>query len=219
MLSTKRLNQALAIMEQEFPNAWCELTYSNTFELLIAVVLSARTTDKAVNKVTPALFKKYPTPHHFIAVPVEELMQDINTIGLYRNKAHHIQACCRELIATHNSVVPSTYNELVKLSGVGRKTANVVLSVGFGIPAIAVDTHVDRVSKCLGAIDEKATPLEVEEMLMKKVPKKNWSKTHHLLIFWGRYRCTRSKRNHNCPACTSLLEQVGTIKKTKSKAV
>ncbi|MBS4770506.1 endonuclease III [Carnobacteriaceae bacterium zg-C25] len=213
MLSSKKLNAVLDLMANEFPNAWCELTFTNTFELLIAVLLSARTTDKAVNKITPRLFKKYPTPEHFIAVDVEELMEDINTIGLYRNKAVHIQQCCQRLIDVYDGCVPDTFEDLTSLAGVGRKTANVVLSVGFNKPAIAVDTHVERVSKCLGAIHEDATPLEVEEMLMKKVPKTKWSQTHHLLIFWGRYRCTRSKRNHNCPACQALLKEV---KKSKS---
>lgn len=206
MLSKRRLNAVLSGMAEVFPDAQCELVFNNTFELLIAVLLSARTTDKAVNKVTPSLFQKYPTPHHFIAVPVEELMLDISTIGLYRSKAHHIQQCCQRLITVYDGKVPNKFEDLVSLAGVGRKTANVVLSVGFNVPAIAVDTHVERVCKCLGAIHDDATPLEVEEMLMKNVPKKNWSYTHHLLIFWGRYRCQRSKRQVKCVACQALLK-------------
>lgn len=212
MLAKRKVNDVLALMAQEFPNAWCELTYRNVFELLIAVMLSARTTDKAVNKITPQLFEKYAKPEDFLTVSVEELMQDISSIGLYKNKAHHIQKCCQQLLEKHNGNVPQTYEELVALAGVGRKTANVVLSVGFNIPAIAVDTHVERVSKCLNIVSETATPLEVEETLMAMVPKKNWSKTHHLLIFWGRYRCSKSKRNAHCPACLALLEQVNSKK-------
>ncbi|MBS4750551.1 endonuclease III [Carnobacteriaceae bacterium zg-ZUI78] len=208
MTTKKEMNAILDIMEQTFPNAECELTYTNIFELLIAVMLSARTTDKSVNKITPALFKKYPTPQDFLTVTVEELMQDINKIGLYKSKARHIQQCCQQLLENHNGQVPNTFEALTALAGVGRKTANVVLSVGFNVPAIAVDTHVERVSKCLGIVKKDATPLEVEETLKKKVPKERWSRAHHLFIFWGRYRCTRSARNHVCPACNSIKSAI-----------
>lgn len=208
MLSKIKINRVLDIMEMQFPNAWCELTFENEFQLLIAVMLSARTTDKAVNQVTPKLFQKYPTPEQFLTVPLEELQQDINRIGLYKNKAKHIQQCCRQLLEKHGGKVPKTYAELIDLAGVGRKTANVVLSVGFNVPAIAVDTHVERVSKCLRIVDESATPLQVEETLMKKVPKSRWGKTHHLLIFWGRYRCKRSSRLAHCETCQQLLKEI-----------
>lgn len=208
MLSKQKTNQVLEVMESVFPDADCELTYRNTFELLIAVMLSARTTDKSVNKVTPALFQKYPTPADFLTVAEEDLMLDINKIGLFRSKARHIQQCCRQLLEQFNGEVPSRYEDLIQLAGVGRKTANVVRSVGFGIPAIAVDTHVERVSKCLGIVPEKATVLEVEEKLMKMVPKEKWSKTHHLLIFWGRYRCERSSKIKHCSCCKQVLDNV-----------
>ncbi|MBF0779617.1 MULTISPECIES: endonuclease III [unclassified Granulicatella] len=208
MLSRKKVNLVLDEMEKVFPDAWCELIFQNTFELLIAVMLSARTTDKAVNKVTPSLFEKYPAPQDFLTVPVEELMQDISTIGLYRNKAKHIQECCRQLLELHQGKVPDTFEELTQLAGVGRKTANVVLSVGFNKPAIAVDTHVERVSKCFKIVPEHATPLEVEHILMKKVPKERWGQTHHLLIFWGRYRCKRSSKLKHCQCCQDLMSMI-----------
>lgn len=208
MISKKQVTIILDEMEKTFPNAWCELTYNNVFELLIAVMLSARTTDKAVNKVTPGLFKKYPTPKDFLTVPVEELMQDISTIGLYRNKARHVQKCCEQLLRDYDGHVPDTFEDLTSLAGVGRKTANVVLSVGFDKPAIAVDTHVERVSKCLKIVSEQASPLEVEYALQRLVPKERWGKTHHLLIFWGRYRCKRSAKLKHCECCKQLYDHV-----------
>lgn len=210
MLSKVKTQRLIQAMHDVFPDAHCELDYKNTFELLIAVLLSARTTDKSVNKLTKTLFVKYPTPQAFLTVPVEELMGDMSTIGLYRSKAKHVQACCRQLLERHNGQVPNTFEALTNLSGVGRKTANVVLSVGFDHPAIAVDTHVEKVSKCLGIAPEHASVLEVEEILMKKIPKSQWSKTHHVMIFWGRYRCLRHAKLKHCSVCSQLkLEQLG----------
>lgn len=150
MFSKAKTIHAIEVMGEMFPNATCELTHKNSFELLIAVMLSAQATDISVNKVTPGLFEKYPTPEAFLTVPVEEIMDAIKTIGLFRNKAKHIQGCCRKLIEEFNGEVPQTRKELVSLPGVGIKTANVVLGDAFGIPAIAVDTHVERVTKRLG---------------------------------------------------------------------
>lgn len=185
-----------------FPDAECELTHQNPFELVIAVLLSAQCTDVLVNKVTKSLFQKYKTPEDYLAVPLEELQQDIRSIGLYRNKAKNIQKLCRSLIDEYNGEVPDAKSELVKLAGVGRKTANVVASVAFGEPAIAVDTHVERVSKRLGICRWKDSVTQVEETLMKKVPKEEWTATHHRLIFFGRYHC--KARNPNCPECPLL---------------
>lgn len=185
-----------------FPDAECELTHQNPFELVIAVLLSAQCTDVLVNKVTKSLFQKYKTPEDYLAVPLEELQQDVRSIGLYRNKAKNIQKLCRSLIDEYNGEVPHTKAELVKLAGVGRKTANVVASVAFGEPAIAVDTHVERVSKRLGISRWKDSVTQVEESLMKKVPKEEWTATHHRLIFFGRYHC--KARNPNCPECPLL---------------
>src|SRR5699024_5902682 len=163
------------------------------FELVIAVLLSAQTTDINVNRVTASLFQKYSKPEDFLSVPLEELEKDIKSIGLYRTKAKNIQKLCQMLLDEFNGEVPSTRKDLMKLAGVGRKTANVVMSVAFGEPAIAVDTHVERVAKRLGFCRWKDSVLQVEETLMKKIPKEEWSDTHHRLIFFGRYHCKSQK--------------------------
>lgn len=186
-------------MEKMFPHAECELNHSNPFELVIAVLLSAQCTDVLVNKVTDTLFRKYKTAEDYLNVPVEELQDDIRSIGLNRTKARNIQKLCRSLLDEFDGQVPQTREQLMELAGVGRKTANVVLSVAFKKPAIAVDTHVERVSKRLGMCRWKDSVLEVEETLMKKVPIEEWGDTHHRMIFFGRYHC--KARNPECLQC------------------
>lgn len=198
-LNKKTIQRILDTLKIMFPNAHCELNHRNAFELTIAVLLSAQATDKKVNEVTEMLFQKYQTPQDFLDVPLEELEEDIKHIGLYRSKAKNIQKLCKALIEEHEGNVPDTHEELVKLAGVGRKTANVVVSNAFGVPAIAVDTHVERVSKRLGICRWKDSVLEVEKTLMKKVPKEEWTETHHRLIFFGRYHC--KAQNPNCSEC------------------
>ena len=202
MLTKKQWEHCLEEMDKMFPDAHCELVHDNPFELTIATLLSAQCTDVLVNKVTKDLFKKYKTPEDYLAVSLEELQQDIRSIGLYRNKAKNIQLLCEKLINEFNGEIPQTREQLVTLPGVGRKTANVVLSVAFDIPALAVDTHVERVSKRLGLCRLKDTVLEVEETIMKKTPKEKWSKTHHQLIFFGRYHC--KSQNPQCGTCPLL---------------
>ncbi|MCG3083396.1 endonuclease III [Anoxybacillus sp. LAT_35] len=202
MLTKQQIRYCLDEIANMFPNAHCELVHRNPFELLIAVVLSAQCTDALVNKVTKQLFEKYKTPEDYVSVPLEELQQDIRSIGLYRNKAKNIQQLCRILLEQYNGEVPKNRDELMKLPGVGRKTANVVVSVAFGVPAIAVDTHVERVSKRLGICRWKDSVLEVEETLMKKIPKEEWSVTHHRLIFFGRYHC--KAQSPKCDVCPLL---------------
>ncbi|KGA99103.1 endonuclease III [Alkalihalobacillus alcalophilus ATCC 27647 = CGMCC 1.3604] len=202
MLTKKQTLEAIDEMAYLFPDAECELVHSNPFELLIAVVLSAQCTDALVNKVTPGLFAKYKSPTDYLMVPQEELEQDIRRIGLFRSKAKNIQKLCRSLIDDFQGEVPKERDELVKLAGVGRKTANVVTSVAFGVPAIAVDTHVERVSKRLGICRWKDNVREVEETLMKKIPEERWSDTHHQLIFFGRYHC--KAQSPQCPECPLL---------------
>lgn len=182
-----------------FPNAECELNHTNSFELLIAVMLSAQTTDKSVNKLTDSLFAKYHTPSDYINAPIEELMQDLKSIGLYKNKAKNLQKMSKSLIENFGGIVPSSQEKLESLAGVGRKTANVVLSVWFDVPRIAVDTHVDRVSKRLKLAYNTDSVLQVEKKLMRKLPKDKWSDTHHKMIFFGRYHCTA--RNPKCENC------------------
>ncbi|MCP8616666.1 endonuclease III [Salirhabdus salicampi] len=202
MLNKQQIRSVLDIIGEMFPEAECELRHENPFELLIAVVLSAQCTDALVNKVTVDLFQKYKRPEDYVAVPLEELQNDIRSIGLYRNKAKNIQKLCHQLIEKYDAGVPKEYEQLVALPGVGRKTANVVLSVAFGIPAIAVDTHVERVSKRLGICRWKDSVLEVEKTLMRKVPEDEWGDTHHRLIFFGRYHC--KAQNPQCETCPLL---------------
>ncbi|WP_058307611.1 endonuclease III [Gracilibacillus massiliensis] len=215
MLTKKEINIVLEQIEEMFPDAECELVHDNPFELLIAVVLSAQCTDALVNKVTKDLFKKYKTPEDYLNVSLDELQQDIRSIGLYRNKSKNIRKLCSTLIEDYGEVVPSTKEELEKLSGVGRKTANVVASVAFGEPAIAVDTHVERVSKRLGICKWKDSVLEVEKTLMRKIPKQKWSNTHHRLIFFGRYHC--KAKSPKCDICP-LLELCREGKKRMKKS-
>jgi len=192
----------LRVIGEMFPDAHCELNHRNPFELTIAVLLSAQCTDETVNKVTADLFKKYETPADYLAVPLDELEQDIRRIGLYRNKASHIQKLCRMLLDDFGGEIPHQHEDLTKLPGVGRKTANVVVSNAFGVPAIAVDTHVERVSKRLGIAKADDSVLEVEKKLMKLVPREQWTDTHHRLIFFGRYHC--KAQNPQCPVCPLL---------------
>ncbi|MFC0470246.1 endonuclease III [Halalkalibacter kiskunsagensis] len=202
MLSKKQTIEALDVIANMYPDAECELTHSNSFELLIAVVLSAQCTDALVNKVTPRLFSKYKRPEDYVRVPLEELEQDIRSIGLFRSKAKNIKKLAQALLEEYNGEVPKERDELVKLAGVGRKTANVVTSVAFGVPAIAVDTHVERVSKRLAICRWKDNVREVEETLMKKIPENRWSDSHHQLIFFGRYHC--KAQSPQCGICPLL---------------
>ena len=202
MLTKNQIRYSLDKMGEMFPDAHCELTHANPFELVIAVSLSAQCTDVLVNKVTKTLFQKYQTPEDYLKVPVEELQEDIKSIGLFRNKAKNIQKLCQMVIEEYNGVLPQDRDELTKLPGVGRKTANVVVSVAFGVPAIAVDTHVERVSKRLGICRWKDSVLEVENTLTKKIPREEWSVTHHRLIFFGRYHCKAQKPQ--CEICPIL---------------
>ncbi|WP_078380221.1 endonuclease III [Sutcliffiella halmapala] len=199
MLNLKQVNHVVEVMGEMFPDAHCELRHKNPFELVIAVALSAQCTDALVNKVTKNLFEKYQKPEDYLAVTLEELQQDIRSIGLFRNKAKNIRNLCKLLLDEYDGEVPKERDELVKLPGVGRKTANVVVSVAFGVPAIAVDTHVERVSKRLGICKWKDSVLEVEKTLMKKIPMDKWSDTHHRLIFFGRYHC--KAQNPQCESC------------------
>jgi endonuclease-3 len=195
----KQVRFILDTMAEMFPDAHCELIHSNPFELTIAVLLSAQCTDETVNKVTKQLFQKYKQPADYLAVPLEQLEQDIRRIGLYRNKAKFIQSLCRMLFEDFHGELPTKHEDLVKLPGVGRKTANVVVSNAFGVPAIAVDTHVERVAKRLGLAGQADTVLKVEEKLMKQIPKEEWTTTHHRLIFFGRYHC--KAQNPQCEVC------------------
>ena len=200
MLSKTKTIEAVQTMGDLFPDAHCELNHRNAFELLIATILSAQATDVGVNKVTPKLFESFPTPAHLAEASEEAVIECIQSLGLYRSKAKNIRLCAQQLLERFNGEVPSTREELVSLAGVGRKTANVVMSVAFNIPAFAVDTHVERISKRLQICRQKDTVLEVEETLCRKIPKELWSRAHHWMIFFGRYHCiARKPKCHECP--------------------
>jgi len=199
MISKKKALKMIDIIADMFPNAECELRHNNAFELTIAVLLSAQCTDNLVNKVTATLFTKYKAPEDYLAVPLEELEQDIRSIGLYRNKAKNIKKLCTSLLEKFNGQIPQTHAELESLAGVGRKTANVVMSVAFGEPALAVDTHVERVSKRLGINRWKDNVRQVEDRLCSIIPRDRWNKSHHQLIFFGRYHCIA--RKPKCDIC------------------
>jgi endonuclease III len=199
MMKKEQVRFILDTIGGMFPDAHCELRHSNPFELTIAVLLSAQCTDETVNKVTADLFVKYRRPEDYISVPLEELENDIRRIGLFRNKAKNIQSLCRILLERYGGQIPEEHEKLVELPGVGRKTANVVVSNAFGVPAIAVDTHVERVSKRLGLAKQEDSVLEVERKLMKQVPRDEWTMTHHRLIFFGRYHC--KAQNPQCEVC------------------
>ena len=195
----QELEEILLEIEKLFPNASCELVYHNLYELLIAVMLSAQTTDKSVNLVTPNLFMKYPTALSLSNAEYDDVKSIIARLGLSSNKAKNIIATSKMLVEKYNGIVPSTLEELITLPGVGRKTANVVLSEGYKIPRIAVDTHVERVSKRLGIVSDSASVLDVELTLMKLIDEPLWHKSHHLLLFFGRYFCLAKKPNcENC---------------------
>lgn len=221
MNAKQKMRVVLDQIAQMFPDAHCELVHENPFELTIAVLLSAQCTDETVNKVTATLFQKYKRPEDYLSVPLEELEQDIRRIGLFRSKASNIQKLCRILIDKYDGEVPQTYEGLVELPGVGRKTANVVMSNAFGVPAIAVDTHVERVSKRLGFAKTEDSVLVVEQKLMKLVPRDEWTITHHRLIFFGRYHCkAQSPQCAICPLldlCKEGKQRMKPIVKSKKK--
>lgn len=199
MIKTKQ-DRILNTFDEMFPDARCVLNHSNNLELLVAVMLSAQTTDESVNKLTSHLFQKYKTVDDYANASLPELESDLHSIGLYRNKAKNIKAMAMALQARFNGVVPASHDSLISLPGVGRKTANVVMAEGFGYPAIAVDTHVERISKRLGFAKPDDTVLTVEKKLMKTIPKNRWIKTHHQMIFFGRYHCkAMSPHCMECP--------------------
>lgn len=205
LLNETETTQVIKAMGRIYPEAKAELDHQSPFELLIAVILSAQTTDIGVNKVTPQLFEAYPTPELMMKAEIEDLEDKLKTIGLYRNKAKFIKKTAAMLVENFNGEVPNTRKELESLSGVGRKTANVVLSVAFNQPAIAVDTHVERIAKRFNIVEENASVIQVENSLMEKLPEELWSQAHHWLIFFGRYQCPARKHNHE--ECIKIVEK------------
>lgn len=187
------------ILKARYPDVKTQLKHNNAFELLIATILSAQCTDKQVNSVTPKLFAEFRTPHEFAEAPITAVEMLIRSTGYFHNKAKNIQNCCRALIRDHKGEVPVSLEQLVKLPGVGRKTANVVLGAAFGIPGVVVDTHVARISRRLGLTGSK-NPVNIESDLMNIIPKNEWNDFGLHLIYFGREICkARNPVCRNCP--------------------
>ncbi len=198
-ITKKQKQQILKIFESTYQDAKTALRFDSVFQLLIAVILSAQTNDNQVNKITRDLFARYPEPKDYLLLTQGELEQYIRTCGLYKNKAKNILASCRMICEQFDGQVPDNRNDLMLLPGVGRKTANVILNVGFGKPALAVDTHVFRVARRLG-LANGATPDAVEKELCALIPKEKWGSAHLWLIWHGRKICAAQKpKCHLCP--------------------
>ncbi len=201
----QRINEVLKILSTTYQGTKSALQYNTVYQLLIAVILSAQTNDNQVNKITDALFVHHGTPETMVELSLEEMEDYIKTCGLYKNKAKNVLATSRMLLEEYGGQVPDTREELMKLPGVGRKTANVVLSVGFGKPAMAVDTHVFRVSHRLGLSSGK-DPLETEGDICRVIPEKDWADAHHWLIWHGRKVCGAQRpKCADCPLVALCL--------------
>lgn len=192
LLTKEEVKEVLNILNKEYPDAQCELNHNSPYELLVATILSAQCTDVRVNQVTSELFDYYNTPAKIIEMGIERLEDYIKPCGFYRNKAKNIMGASLMILNQYNGEVPDTVKELMKLPGVGKKTANVVASTCFGVQAIAVDTHVFRLSNRIGIVNEKNVE-DTEKSLQKKIEKNMWTKAHHLLIFHGRRTCKARK--------------------------
>ena len=193
------ISRLLNYLDELFPASKCELFYSKDYELVIAVMLSAQTTDKSVNAVTPILFEKYPSLDALNKASLEEIEEILKPIGLYKNKAKNLKGIVKELIERFNYVVPSDKDQLMTLPGVGNKTAGVIRAEIFKIPDLPVDTHILRIAKRLNLAKKDDEPIDVERKLKKIIPEERWIKSHHQLIHFGRYFCTsRSPQCENC---------------------
>ena len=199
MTTKNKINQISSFLDEVFPNVGCELNYNKDYELVIAVMLSAQTTDISVNKVTPILFDKYKTVEELANANLFDVEEIIHSIGLYKNKAKNVVAIAKALVNDYGGVVPSDKDELQKLPGVGNKTAGVIRAEIFHIPDLPVDTHILRISKRLKLVDENADPLKTEIKLKSLFNEGDWIKLHHQLIHFGRYLCTA--RNPQCEKC------------------
>jgi endonuclease-3 len=197
----EKIGPILKLLKEHYPEAHCTLDFTNPLELLVATVLSAQCTDVRVNQVTPAIFKHYRSAADYADAPLEDLEQAIYTTGFYRQKAKSIKAICQALVTQFDGQVPASLDDLVKLPGIGRKTANVILGNAFGIPGITVDTHMGRVSQRLGLTQQK-DPVKIEFDLMPMVPRERWVKFSHQIIWHGRQLCTAKKPD--CPHCPLL---------------
>ena len=199
MMMTNKIEAITDFWDELFPNAGCELIYHQDYELVIAVMLSAQTTDKSVNRVTSVLFSKYPTLIRLANAEVEDIEDIIHTIGMFRQKAKHVKQIAIDLLTRFNVKVPESKEDLMTLSGVGNKTANVVRAELFHFPEFAVDTHVERIAKRLGLAKEKDSVTQVEKRLKKIFKEERYILTHHQMIHFGRYFC--KAKNPSCASC------------------
>ena len=197
-----KMNKIVEYLDELFPDPKCELMYHNDYELLISIVLSAQSTDKRVNAVTPILFQKYASLEALSVAKLSDLEEIIHSVGSFRKKSFYIKEIARILLEEYNGVVPVNRDDLMKFPGVGRKTSNVFLSEYYQIPAIAVDTHVERVSKRIGLVSYKDDVVSIEKKLMKKFPEKIWGRLHLQLVLFGRYHCKAIKPN--CSNCSFI---------------
>lgn len=200
MLKDNEILKILSDLNEMFPDAKCELVYHNIFELSIATILSAQTTDKSVNKITPLLFSKYPNVYELAKANQQDVIEIIKPIGLSRNKSKNIILFSKKVVSQYNGIIPNDFILLTTLPGVGRKTANVILVEGYKIPRFPVDTHIERVSKRLGIVSANSSVLDIELELMNLIPKEMWHKAHHLFLFFGRYFCFAKK-----PMCDKCI--------------
>lgn len=201
MTPAEKIGPVLKILDEHYPEAHVTLDFTNPLELLVATVLSAQCTDVRVNQETPGIFKKYPTAAAYAAAPLADLEKAFHPTGFFRQKAKSVQGICKVLVEQHGGQVPASLEELVKLPGIGRKTANVILGNAFDIPGITVDTHMSRVSQRIGLTKSK-DPVKIEFDLMPLVPQERWTKFSHQMIWHGRALCTAKKPR--CPVCPIL---------------
>ncbi len=208
----ERAQKIIKVLKKTYPDVECALHHENPFQLTIATILSAQCTDKRVNIVTPPLFKKYPTPKHFAKAPVQDIERMIHSTGFYKNKAKAIKGLCQMLGSGYQGKVPKTLEELVKLPGIGRKTANVILGVAYGVPGVVVDTHVTRLTNRMGLTKQK-DPVKIEFEMMDLIPKKDWTDFGLLLIAHGRAVC--EARKPKCKVCpvNNLCPKIGITRK------
>lgn len=203
-----KVDYILTELQKLFPNAHCELIHRNAYEMSVAVILSAQTTDASVNRVTPALFEAYPTVEKLANANQKDVEGYIASLGLYRNKARQITGFAKKVVSDFQGEVPRTMEELTTLSGVGRKCANVILAECYQVPSLAVDTHVSRISRRLGLCFQKDDVDTIERKLRKKIPEDRWIKTHHQMIFFGRYLChARNPECYHCPFVNGCHEK------------
>lgn len=197
LLNDEEVTEAVKAIARIYPELGTALNYETNFQLLCAVILSAQTTDISVNKVTPSLFQSFPTPEAMADASLENIRDNIRSIGLYNNKSKYLKNMANALLENYDGIVPQTRKELMSLPGVGRKTANVVLTNGFHMPAFAVDTHVKRVSRRLHFVPTDASVQDIEKIMTNKLPEEMWYQAHHSILLFGRHQCVARKHDHS----------------------